>query len=180
MLSIPVIRLIKYLVLSKEICGTAIHLRQLAYKQFVLPVLKYCSPIWDPHHQKYIRKLEMVQHRAARFVMGKPWRKNQRDSITDILNQLKWPTLEKRRKCARLTLLYKILHNLIYILEYYLPQIFTSRTRGHHEFKFLHYQTNNDTYKYAFFPRTIPDWNNLSANIVNSSTLETLKCQLYS
>ena len=46
--------------------------------------------------------------------------------------------------------------------------------------KVLHYQTNIDSYKYAFFPRTIPDWNNLSVKIVNSSTLEPFKCQLYS
>ena len=86
----------------------------------------------------------------------------------------------ERRKCARLTLLYKILHKLIYIPECYLPQLSTSRTRSHHEFKFLHYQTNIDSYKYAFFPRTVLDWNNLSANIVNSCTLETFKQQLYS
>ena len=26
------------------------HLHELAYKQFVIPVLEYCSPIWDPYH----------------------------------------------------------------------------------------------------------------------------------
>ena len=45
----------------------------------------------------------MVQHRAARFVLGKPWRRHERDSITNMLNQLKWTTLEEQRKCARLT-----------------------------------------------------------------------------
>ena len=60
------------------------------------------------------------------------------------------------------------------------PTPCTSRTRCHHEFKVLHYQTNIDSYKYAFFPRTILDWNNLSVKIVNSSTLEPFKCQLYS
>ena len=48
-----------------------VDLRQLAYKQFVLPILEYCAPIWDLYHQKYIRQIEMVQHRAARFVLGK-------------------------------------------------------------------------------------------------------------
>ena len=50
------------------------HLRELAYKQFVLPILEYCSPIWDPYHQTNINQVEMVQHRAARFVTGQPWR----------------------------------------------------------------------------------------------------------
>ena len=42
-----------------------------------------------------IRQIEMVQHRAARFVLGKPWRRCERDSITNMLNQLNWTTLEK-------------------------------------------------------------------------------------
>ena len=74
------------------------HLRELAYKQFVIPVLEYCSPIWDPYHQSYIGQLEMVQHRAARFVTGKHWRRDQGDSMTDILRALNWPTLQKRRQ----------------------------------------------------------------------------------
>ena len=104
---------------------------------------------------------------------------HERDSITNMLNKLKWTTLEKRQKCARLTLLYKILHKLIYIPECYLPQLSISRIRSHHEFKFLHYQTNIDSYKYAFFSNSL-DWNNLSPNIVNSCTLKTFKQQLYS
>ena len=166
--------------LQRNLRHCPVDLRQLTYKQFVLPILEYCAPIWDPYHQKYIRQIEMVQHKAARFVLGKPWRRCERDSITNMLNQLNWTTLEKRRKYARLTLLYKILHKLICIPESYLPQLSTSRTRCHHEFKFLHYQKNVDSYKYAYFPRTILDWNNLTENIVNSSTLETFKLKLYS
>ena len=83
------------------------------------------------------------------YSVHKTWK---RYSITDTLNQLKCQTLEERRKCARLTSLYKVPHNLIYIPEYYLPQASTSRTRGHHKFKFLHYQTNNDTYN-TLFPK---------------------------
>jgi len=64
------------------------HLRELAHKQFVIPALEYCSPIWDPYYQSYIDQIEMVQHRAAHFVTGKPWRRDQRDSITDILRTL--------------------------------------------------------------------------------------------
>ena len=37
--------------------------RELAHKQFVLPVFEYCLPIWDPYHQKYLRQVKMVPHR---------------------------------------------------------------------------------------------------------------------
>ena len=60
-------------------------------------VLEYCAPIWDPHHQTNINKLESVQCRAARFVLNKPWNNNL-DSVTVMLNDLKWPTLQSHRK----------------------------------------------------------------------------------
>jgi len=49
-----------------------------------------------------------LEHRTTRFVPGKPWRKDQRDSITDILRTLNWPTLQKHCQQARLVLLFKI------------------------------------------------------------------------
>ena len=91
------------------------YLRELAYKQFVLPILEYCSPVWDPYHQTNINQVEMVQHRAARFVTRQPWRRNNRDSITNILENLQWSTLQEHRKSARLVLLYKVLHDLLII-----------------------------------------------------------------
>ena len=47
------------------------HLKERAYKQIVLPSIEYCSTIWDPYQQTSIHKLEMIQHRAARFVLNR-------------------------------------------------------------------------------------------------------------
>ena len=46
-----------------------------------------------PNHQNDINKLEMIQHRAARLVLGHPWRKSTRDNISSMLQSLGWPTL---------------------------------------------------------------------------------------
>ena len=46
-------------------------LREYSYKQLVLPVLDYCATIWDPCYQNSI---EMLQNRAAHFVLNRPWR----------------------------------------------------------------------------------------------------------
>ena len=43
------------------------HLKEKTYKAIVRPKLEYCSSVWDPHQQKYINKLEMIQRRAARL-----------------------------------------------------------------------------------------------------------------
>jgi hypothetical protein len=34
----------------------------------VRPHLEYSSSVWDPHWKKDINRVEIVQHRAARFV----------------------------------------------------------------------------------------------------------------
>ena len=67
----------------------------------------------------------MIQHRAARFVLNKPWhRSNQdHDSITDMLTSLEWPTLQNRRTIARLTFLFKIVRNLLAIPDHCLHQL---------------------------------------------------------
>ena len=52
-----------------------------------------------------------IQHRAACFILDKPWRRNERDSVTQMISELYWLTLQHRRKCTRLTLLFKpVLH----------------------------------------------------------------------
>jgi hypothetical protein len=49
--------------------------------------------------------MEMVQHRAARFVCRNyEWQ----SSVTAMLADLEWDTLQLRRQAARLTLLYKV------------------------------------------------------------------------
>jgi len=70
------------------------YLHERSYKQLILPMLDYCSSIWDPYHHDAINQLEMIQHRAARFVTNKPWRRDHPDSITAFLHELNWPTLQ--------------------------------------------------------------------------------------
>ena len=150
-----------------------------SYGLLYIPVLEYCSPIWDPYHQSYIDQLEMVQHRAARFVTGIPWRRDQRDSITDILRALNWPTLQKRRQQARLVLLFKILKDFLTVPSSNLPtKSSVLRTRYTHNFKLTPYQPNIDLYKFSFLPRTVPEWNRLDDEVIQSNCVETFKQKL--
>jgi len=50
-----------------------VEIKEHVYKQLVLPSIEYCSAIWDPYHHASVHKLEMIQHRAAHFVLNKPW-----------------------------------------------------------------------------------------------------------
>ena len=60
------------------------HTKEHVYKQLLLPSLDYCSALWDPYHKSDIRKLEIIQHCSARFVLNRPWYQGpQNDSITN-------------------------------------------------------------------------------------------------
>ena len=69
------------------------------------PVLEYGSSVWDPQSTLLQEELEKVQKKAARFVIGNYIYET--GSMTDILEQLKWESLKKRRRDSRYIMLYK-------------------------------------------------------------------------
>ena len=79
--------------------------KEAAYKTLVRPILEYGSTVWDPHCKGLNDELENVQKRAARFVTRN--HSYETGSMTGILEELKWETLQKRRKDNRLILMYK-------------------------------------------------------------------------
>ena len=64
--------------LYRNLKGCSKHYKEYAYRQIVLPSIQYCSAIWDPYYQNAIHKVETIQHRAARFILNKPWHRNER------------------------------------------------------------------------------------------------------
>ena len=92
--------------------------------------------IWDPYHQTDIAKLEIIQHHSARFVLNKPWhRQQQNDSIKDMLTSLKWTSLEDQQKLARLILLIKVFVIPERCLKTLTP---LHRTHAHHPLNLAH------------------------------------------
>ena len=96
-------------------------------------------------------KLEMVQRRAAHFVKG---RYGMYESVTQMLEELTWVPLSKRRENARLILFYKIINNLAMVPHSCLEKA-DGRTRKNHNLKFRHIGYNVDSYEQSFFPKCI-------------------------
>ena len=148
-----------------------------AYKALVRPHLEYASAVWDPYRQKHINSIEMVQRRACRFVTSNYSREP--GTVTNILKKLEWPTLELRRKAARLTLLYKATHGeaAVNIPTYVTKPSRT--TRQYHKDRYLRLSTSTDAYQNSFIPRTIAEWNNLPDQVIQATSTDCFKGALW-
>ena len=150
-------------------------LKSKAYYALVRPIVEYASPIWDPHEQHNIRKLDMVQRRAARYALN---RYHNTSSVSSMLDILQWPSLTKRRKETKLCMLYKISNSTMnnHYTDILIEQQRQTRNSNSRSYNIPCLRTNYT--KHSFFPDTIREWNRLPDDTVNASTLELFRSKL--
>ncbi|KAI8494401.1 hypothetical protein Bbelb_276270 [Branchiostoma belcheri] len=127
-----------------------------------VPIWLYSDPywstpgVWDPHTPDKVSRMETVQRRAARYVYNN-YRRTA--SVTEMLGNLVWKSLQHRRKMARLTTMFKVLHNTISVphASCLVPAARCSR-RTNHALKLQTIASKNNYYRLSFFPRTIKEW----------------------
>ena len=157
-------------------------IKEKAYKALIRPKIEYCSSVWDPHHQKDIKKLEMVQHRAARFVTNcrhRPTETGDYISITNKIKDLGWADLQTRRTNSRLVMLYRVTQNLVEVPAAYHPTLRENQPPRGHQKQFVRLQPNVDAFKFSFIPRTVVDWNNLDEQAIYADSIDNFKRALY-
>ena len=77
----------------------------LAFKTYIIPLLEYCSPVWNPQNMTDVKRLESVQRMFTKRLLG-----FERLNYPDRLKKAEMCTLELRRLHADLCLCYNILH----------------------------------------------------------------------
>ena len=150
-------------------------LKATAYKTLVRPIVEYASSVWDPATNNQIHQLEMVQRRAARFTLN---RYHNTSSVNNMLSELEWPTLQKRRENVRLTMMYKIHNNLAHLpAQDYIMQA-TQATRNSQPHSYQVPYSRTESHRQSFFPRTVRDWNALPRNTVTAPSVEAFSQRL--
>ena len=91
--------------LRRNLSACPLDVKESAYKRLVRPVLEYGSSVWDPSSLLLQEEHEKVQKNATRFVTGSYIYET--GSMSDILEQLKWESLKKRKRDSRIIMLYK-------------------------------------------------------------------------
>ena len=140
----PWLRGTKYDDAKRNLYSCKREIKSDAYQIYVRPILEYAVCSWAPHTKCNIYKLELVQRRAARFAMNDY---HPTSSVTDMINKLKWNSLNHRRDTIRLQMMYKIIHRIV---DLNLPDYITFNckiTRGH-DYKLTMPFTRIDSYKF--------------------------------
>ena len=162
--------------IKRNLRGCPVRLRETAYVTLVRSVLEYAATIWDPHLAKDITALEGVQRKAARFVKHDYSRYS---SVTTMLQDLGWTSLQDRRRDYRLALFYKVAHELIAVPAGELDLVSPARpTRANHKYKYRELGFNTTELKHFVIHRTISEWNKLPAHAVEAESLASFKAQL--
>ena len=87
-----------------------------------------------------------------------------------MVQSLRWESLRHRRD--RLPMLFHVQHGLVDVNTDYI-QLNDTRSRGSQRLRQLN--ANTDVYKYAFYPRTICDWNQLPTTVTEVQTLQEFR-----
>ena len=90
--------------------------------------------------------------------------------MSDILEQLKWESLKKRRSDNLLILLYKGLKGKAGIpTDDLIPK--TRHCRNNHSIAFQVPSASIEAYKCSVFPQTIRDWNDLPDSLFSTAEM---------
>ena len=144
------------------------------YMAFIRPLIEYGDIIWDNCSQYEKQELDKIQNEAARITTGT----TRLVSIRAPCKEIGWDSLEKRRSNNKLTLFYKMTHNLAPLyLSSLVPQsvsnILLCNLRNSNNLQTT--DARKTHYYNSFLPSTVRAWNNINDEVKQSDSLNTFK-----
>ena len=121
---------------------------------------------------------EKVQKGATRWTCRR-WKKT--SSVGNMLDELKWSSLETHNEQFSSTFFYKIHSGTVSLDKdkYLTPAPSIRKTRASHESQYTRYIAYSEALKNSFFSRTIPVWNSLPSSVVSCKTPEEFKALIH-
>ena len=152
--------------------------RKTLYSTMVRPQMEYATAAWDPHQQTHIDALEKVQNRAVRFIANDY---RQTSSVSGLKTAYGLDSLQKRRRNRRLTAFHDYLNGQLAIDNF--PALArppaNTRSAVHHLCVFdVPFIPNTNYLRQSYLYRTIREWNQLPATVVNAPSRPTFSMAL--
>ena len=147
------------------------------YLTFIRPLLEYGDVIFDNCTQYEKQELDKIQNEAARIATGT----TKLVSLATLYNEIYWETLELRRYNHKLTLFYKMVHNITPLyLSSLVPQSVSNLSRynlrNSNDLQTIDARTNQ--FYNSFLPSSVRAWNNLSVEVKQCESVNSFKCLL--
>ena len=149
-----------------------------AYNALVLPHFDYCCEVWDTIKLTLSDRLQKLQNRAARIIMGC---KNEHGQSKLALAELQWKPLKERRTRFVASQMYKITHDLA---PKRLSDIFRETPSSRHfnlrgsSTKLYLPQPKTDNLKKSLSYRGAKLWNSLSDDLQSKESLSAFKTSI--
>ena len=143
--------------------------RVILYNTLVLPHFDYCSTLWDVCHDTYISRLQKLQNRGMRIILGC----HRRTHISDMLFTLKWLNVRQRFILLKCIIMFNIINGKT---PNYLKTVSPDITHN--------YGTRSKTSKNIFHtldhPKSLKHtgtslWNNLPSKVKQQTTLSSFR-----
>ena len=144
----------------------------LIYKSLIRPHLEHGNIVWGPFYKEDKMAIERVQRRATKLV---PRIKHY--TYEERLRELHLPSLLHRRRRGDMIFAYKLVTGRLNINKDDFFRISHLTTRGHKQKIYKEHATKLPRIN-TFSNRIVKDWNDLTSQIVESSSINSFKNNL--
>lgn len=147
--------------IQRNLKTSELNLKKTAYLTCVRPILEYACAVWDPSQARLINKIEKIQNRAARFVLGRYTREGRA--------ALRWKMslggncFPRVGKSCDWSCFFRYIMIKQELLKKYFKEPHYRSSKTDHVFKIRELSTRMNLFVNSFFVRSVKEWNRLSA-----------------